>query len=872
MAGVTVGWFGAVRHWEAGEILLTKPRQIEPVRLDRDLLRASQNPANALREKDCSCPSGYAAVLWAGSTHWGGRGKRTAVASSKRSGALVRRVVGLLAVGLGLAAGPASAASPPPEIESFRASPSSLGSAGGSVVFSARVTLASGCKLSATPTFKGLPATMPCTKNGQWPAVFVPSNVTATAVTYQFVLTATGLLGAASTTSSPITVTVAPAPPATYVAVGDSYASGEGNPGKASTPWVDREGKPTSLENGCDRSAAAYPMLLTKWLGSRKNLPSMSLEYLACSGAGTEDLWGSGAQASGLKGPAGREPQQLLDTAGLRAARIVTVSVGGDDLNFADILKGCTFGECDSGSSDPWIRDLGSHIAALEPVLIRTYQQIEREAPNAALYVVGYPDIFPPNPTPEQLEATCPAATSVPGFGITTEGIEYLVANQRLLTAMIERATLAAGARFIDPNAPGAHSYLGHDICEGKLSWFVKPSIHVAYSYHPTKPGQAAFSALLQASIAKYGGPPPSGPYVGAGGFHTCAVRVAGELECWGRNDFGQLGNGTVSCSSCANDLPQPVSGLSDPVRAVFGGVGHTCALLISAAVECWGANQYGQLGDGGTAGSFVPVPVGGALTAAAQVTAGAFHVCALAYGSGEIYCWGEDQYGQLGDASTANSSEPRLVSGVSDASAVAAGMGGYSTCAIRAGGTVYCWGQNQYGQLGNGTTTQATTPTQVQGISGALAITGGERQFCALLGDGTLRCWGNNQWGQLGNGTTTNSAKPVKVNGITKAVAIAAGYHSACALLASGTVDCWGENQYGQLGSPSLGFGGQSSTPVTVQGLPGAPGQITAGAEHMCAQMPGQATYCWGRNGFGQLGDGESTDTFIPEAVQLGL
>jgi alpha-tubulin suppressor-like RCC1 family protein len=789
------------------------------------------------------------------------------------------QLIGTVAVLMAGCPTTARAATLKPEISTFEANPTSLGSAGGEVQFSAVVSFASSCSLTATPAFPGLPTGVPCPPDAQLPAVLIPANVTAKTVKYKFVLTASGLFGAKtkSAKSKPLTITVSPPPPATYVALGDSYSSGEGNPSKSSKgTWVDTQGKPTSIENGCDRSAIGYPMLLSKWLKSQQEFPPLSLRFLACSGATTEDLWDSGAQAAGLKGPGGREAQQLTDTGDLQAARLVSVSIGGDDLNFADILKNCTLEECDAHSGDPWIADLAGHITALEPILIHTYERIETEAPQASLFVLGYPDIFPTNPTPEELDATCPSATAVPAFEMTPEGIEYLIANQRLLGEMIERAALAAHAHFVDPNAPGPHSFSGHDICAGKQSWLNKPDLaHIQYSYHPNKSGQAAFAAELEAAIADANSVPPGGLSIGIGTFHTCAVLVVGGVECWGRNDAGQLGDGEITCSSCANDLPRPVIGLSNSARAVTGGVGHTCALLVSGAVECWGLNLYGQLGSGSsdTGDSTTPVPVGGALAGATQLSAGGFHVCALEAGSGQVLCWGENQYGQVGDGTTEDARQATAVTGLSGASSVAAGMGSYSTCAIVAGGHVDCWGENRWGQLGNGTTNTGPTiaPTPVIGISNAVALSGGERHFCALLANHTISCWGSDQWGQLGDGSTNDSAEPVSVHGITNAIAIAAGYHYTCALLATGAADCWGENQYGQLGNQSLGLGGQSSEPVPVQGLPGSASQLTSGADHTCT-LSAATIDCWGRGAFGQLGDGETSNTAIPHQVQLGI
>ena len=246
---------------------------------------------------------------------------------------------------------------------------------------------------------------------------------------------------------------------------------------------------------------------------------------------------------------------------------------------------------------------------------------------------------------------------------------------------------------------------------------------------------------------------------------------------------------------------------------------------------------------------------------AATEVSVGSYHTCALLTG-GSVRCWGDNYYGELGNGTTTNSSTPVTVSDIATATAISAGD--YYTCALLTGGSVRCWGYNAWGQLGNGTTTDYSTPVTVSGITTATAISAGFRHTCALLTSGSVRCWGDNHYGELGNGTTTNSSTPVTVSGITTATAISAGRWHTCVLLTGGSVRCWGRNHYGQLGN---GTTTDSSTPVAVSGITTATA-MSGGAYHTCALLTGGSVRCWGYNEDGELGNGTTTNSSIPVSV----
>jgi alpha-tubulin suppressor-like RCC1 family protein len=299
-----------------------------------------------------------------------------------------------------------------------------------------------------------------------------------------------------------------------------------------------------------------------------------------------------------------------------------------------------------------------------------------------------------------------------------------------------------------------------------------------------------------------------------AGDEFACALLANGTAKCWGLGESGQRGDNSFSTFALT---PVTVNGLTGAV-ALAAGYGHTCALLSNATLRCWGENREGQLGNGAIAnpGTAQPVSVSG-ITGATAVTTGAYHTCAL-LNTGTVRCWGRNHQGQLGNGTVTSSSTAVTVSGLTGVAAISGG--GVHTCAVLTDGTMRCWGENVFGQIGDGTTATRTTPVQVVGISNAVDVSLGWRHSCALLGDGTVRCWGENAFGQLGNGSTANATTPVPVSGISGAVGVTAGWwHHSCALLGSGTVRCWGVNQWGQFGN---GTTTSSLTPVTMQGTGG--------------------------------------------------
>ena len=355
-----------------------------------------------------------------------------------------------------------------------------------------------------------------------------------------------------------------------------------------------------------------------------------------------------------------------------------------------------------------------------------------------------------------------------------------------------------------------------------------------------------------------------------AGQDYTCALSATGEVKCWGRNSSGQLGDGSTTHRSSPVNVIDPASGTAlSGVTALAAFRQHTCALTSAAEVKCWGYNAYGQLGDNTTTAQHAPVSVidpasGTALSGVTAIGAGDNHSCALT-ADGEVLCWGRNNYGQLGDNTTADSPVPVSVFNLSGVTAL--GVGATHNCALTAAGDVMCWGLNAYGQLGyNDGSTHSVVPVSVSGLSGVTSVTAGHSHTCALSNTGEVKCWGHNLFGKLGNGSGQDQTTPVSVSNLSEAMLIAAGRHHTCALISTGEVQCWGSNSNGQLGNNTTD---DQSTPVSVSGLSGI-AAVAGGFYHTCALTDTGGYKCWGKNTYGQLGNGTTSteDSLVPVDV----
>lgn len=349
----------------------------------------------------------------------------------------------------------------------------------------------------------------------------------------------------------------------------------------------------------------------------------------------------------------------------------------------------------------------------------------------------------------------------------------------------------------------------------------------------------------------------PAPDMLAAGTRHALA-RLSGDvLWAWGNNDGGQLGDGTLSGRS----NPSPVKDLG-PVLAMAGGLWHSLALKADGTVWAWGRNDNGQLGVGVFDAMVHVAPA--QVQELSQITAVVAYSHNLALKTdGTVWAWGRNDYGQLGDGTTIQRSIPIQVMGLSHVIAVAVGR--QHSLALAQDGTVWAWGYNFYGQLGDGSTTDRSIPAPVQGLHDVKEIAGGGFHSLALKADGTVLTWGYNANGQLGDGTHADRSVPVPISGLEPMRAIAGGKVYSLALAQDGTVWAWGCNGDGQLGN---GTTTDQSTPTLVPGLSSVR-ILAAGDSSSIAVTSDGAFWAWGNNSSGQLGVTTVTNHSIPIQVQ---
>ena len=352
---------------------------------------------------------------------------------------------------------------------------------------------------------------------------------------------------------------------------------------------------------------------------------------------------------------------------------------------------------------------------------------------------------------------------------------------------------------------------------------------------------------------------------VSVGEGHSCRLDADG-LACWGTNILGGLGIGAADTGRHAN--PERVLS-SQSFAQMDAGQYHTCALTRSGEAWCWGYGELGQLGDGARKTSGIPVRVSGGLRFR-QISAGGEHSCGITTGD-LAFCWGNNASAQLasdlsqqicGAAHYPCSSKPLPVHPALPFRSLSAG--GQFNCGIVKNGDTYCWGNNVLGTLGVGAVSDSEPPVRVSTNLKFVAVTAGAFHACGLTGDGQAWCWGYNRTGQFASGEE-NSSVPVRAAPEFIFRQLSAGYLHTCGIAMDGVTYCWGENKRGQLGGGTMVL--LSREPVTVSG-----GyrfiSISGGIEHSCGLTSGGDTYCWGANAYGQLGDGLNGTSYVPVRV----
>jgi glucosylceramidase len=515
--------------------------------------------------------------------------------------------------------------------------------------------------------------------------------------------------------------------------------------------------------------------------------------------------------------------------------------------------------------------------------------------------------VVPPPKAPNEGCQDCRGVVTIntnPPASLADLNVEYY-----LLAAANE--AFSPGSVRIKTTAKGGVQAVAATNPDGTTGLFVANTSNTAITspitvedggYGFTIPSTATQPSIPANSVASFRWSNPNshshgGPTMASDGEGYCTVLLSGGVDCWGDNTDGELGNGTTGGPEGANgyDTPQAVTGITDAVSVSSNIYGY-CAVLSTGGVDCWGYNFYGQLGNGTTGGPDgeygydTPQPVTG-ITDAVSVSSDGNDAIGTGYGTGycavlstgSVDCWGYDTHGELGNGTTGGPDgeygydTPQPVTGITDAVSVSSANDG-SYCAVLSTGGVDCWGYNLYGELGNGTTggpdgaNGYDTPQAVTGITDAVSVSsqGVDDNYCAVLSNGGVDCWGVNGVGELGNGTTggpdgaSGYDTPQAVTGITDAVSVSSGnYGSYCAVLLTGGVDCWGYNALGELGNGTTGGpDGQDGydTPQAVTGITKAVSVSSDIHEDYCAVLSTGGVECWGRNTYGELGNGTTS------------
>jgi len=346
---------------------------------------------------------------------------------------------------------------------------------------------------------------------------------------------------------------------------------------------------------------------------------------------------------------------------------------------------------------------------------------------------------------------------------------------------------------------------------------------------------------------------------VSAGTFQTVTIRTDGTLWAWGGNISGLLGDGTTT------DRLTPIQiGMVTDWAFVAAGDSHTVAIRTDGTLWAWGSNSNGQLGDGTTTNRLTPIQIGTTMNWATVATSRNRTVAIRT--DGTLWAWGSNSNGQLGDGTTTDRLTPIQIGTATNWASVSADW--YHTVAIRTDGTLWAWGQNDYGRLGDGTTTGRLTPIQIGTATNWTSISAGRNQTVAIRTDGTLWAWGQNDYGRLGDGTTTDRLTPIQIGTAMNWTSVSATGGATVAIRTDGTLWAWGVNHWGMLG---IDYAPHTvrRTPIQI-GVATNWASVAMGWGHTVAVRTDGTLWAWGRNQWGQLGDGTTTDRHTP--IQIAL
>jgi len=343
---------------------------------------------------------------------------------------------------------------------------------------------------------------------------------------------------------------------------------------------------------------------------------------------------------------------------------------------------------------------------------------------------------------------------------------------------------------------------------------------------------------------------------VATGGHHTCVLKGDGSLWCWGANGTAQLNDLTQV------DDPTPRQLFAEGIAAVASGAQHSCALDTEGRFSCWGRDANGQIGNGLNYYSMLAFEVFSEGVQEIGIGPSSNHTC-VRKGDRTVWCWGSNVHGQVGNASE---EDAWLPVSVLDSAGGPPVLGGNFTCAHDDAGATLCWGANHFGQLGRQGASSTVPAPAVEGEF--VELSAGGTTTCGIKADRSLWCWGDGIHGQLGDGSKGNSAAPVRVfegeAGDVAEVSVAGNY--VCARRADSSLWCWGKNNFGQLGDGTI-----ENRLLPVMTFASGVTQVSTGISHACAAREDDTVWCWGFNRYGQLGQGTTpADPFEPTTVPV--